>query len=338
MDVPDSLNTSRRTLLVTAGAGFAGAGIAAVAAQVATPVALNGPLAGLPDLLQACDSIFGVVLLDSSGEQLFQHNPDLPFAAASLYKLVLITHMLDRVGQGEFRPAEPIEILPEFFIEENGEDSYFAFDAIGSQVPLEELIYSAGGYSSNAGAQALMSLTSPDQLEAFAREIGMASTHYWLTSGEIAPLFEETTASGPSGNYPRSITFLDSFAIGSTVNVTTPRDIATFFHLLASGKLRSPEVSWQVQDILATRFITDRLPALLPANVPVVHKTGNLYGVLHDAGYVETPAGPIVAVALAQAVVDYDTTFAVEQRIGLLAWEIGGGELEPAASPVDAVG
>ncbi|MDQ2683157.1 MAG: class A beta-lactamase-related serine hydrolase [Chloroflexota bacterium] len=336
--MPEALTISRRTVLTGAGALAGGLLLSTGAAQDATPVALEGPLIGLPDLLQSCDSIFGVVLLDPDGKLVFEHNADLPFAAASLYKLVLMTEMIDRIEQGKLQPTETVQIQQEFFIAENGEDSYFAYDAIGAQVPIEELIYSTGGYSSNVGAQALMSLTSPEQLDAFARELGMSSTHYWLTRGNISPHFDPSAAAPGSNEYARAVTFLDSFAADSTVNITTPRDIATFFHLLATDTLRSAEVSWRVQDILSTRFITDRLPALLPASVPVVHKTGNLYGVLHDAGYLETPDGPVVAVALAQAVVDYDTTFAVEQRIGLVAWEIGGGEPEPVASPADAVG
>src|SRR5690606_17918333 len=56
-------------------------------AQDATPVA-GSPLAGVPDLLDSCDSIFGVVILDADGNVLLEHNPDLPFVSASLYKLV----------------------------------------------------------------------------------------------------------------------------------------------------------------------------------------------------------------------------------------------------------
>jgi hypothetical protein len=33
----------------------------------------------------------------------------------------------------------------------------------------------------------------------------------------------------------------------------------------------------------------------------------------------------MVIVAMAQAVTDYNTTFAIEQQLGLLAWELGGG-------------
>lgn len=293
-------------------------------AQDATPVA-GSPLVGVPDLLDSCDSIFGVVILDADGNVLLEHNPDLPFVSASLYKLVLIAEIFARVEDGELSLTDTLPILPEYFTQENGADSYFIYDSIGYEAPLDELLYATGAYSSNVSALALLTLTTPQRLEQFADELGLDNTRYWLLLGDVGYLYPESEATSVDGEYARSIAFVDSYAGADHVNVTTPRDMATFFRKLSTDTLISPLVSWRVKQVLTARVINDRLPALLPSTTTVIHKTGNLYGVLHDAGYIETAAGPMVVVAMAQAVTDYNTTFMVEQRLGLLAYELGRG-------------
>ncbi len=271
---------------------------------------------------------------------MFAQNADLPFVSASLYKLVLLAQTFDRVEQGELELADTVEILPEYFDDANGEDSYFSYDAIGYEAPIEELVYSAGSYSSNVGAKALISLTSMESLEEYAVTIGLTGTRYWVTAEELTDLYADSEATAADGDFSRSMAFVASFAGTDYVNVTTPRDMATFFHRVSTDTMVSPLVSWRLKQVLTARVINDRLPALLPATTSVIHKTGNLYGVLHDAGIIETPDGPMIVVAMAQAVTDYNMTFSVEQRLGLLAWELGGGTTGNSGDPAtpEAVG
>jgi beta-lactamase class A len=105
--------------------------------------------------------------------------------------------------------------------------------------------------------------------------------------------------------------------------------MATFFRLLRDNKLVSPLTSWRIKHVLDERVITDRLPALLPDFATVVHKTGNLDEVLHDVGFVETPSGPVIVIAMAQAASDVEMTLAIEQRLGLAAYEVGSGKPLP---------
>jgi hypothetical protein len=51
--------------------------------------------------------------------------------------------------------------------------------------------------------------------------------------------------------------------------------------------------------------------------------------VLHDVGIVETPSGPVIVIAMAQAASDVETTMAIEQRLGLAAYEVGSGKNLP---------
>ena len=81
---------------------------------------------------------------------------------------------------------------------------------------------------------------------------------------------------------------------------TTPDDMAHFFHLLASWKMLSPASSREMIRLLLGQTKNDRLPALLPQEVFVAHKTGELDEVRNDGGIVFAPGGWYVSVILSQ--------------------------------------
>ena len=312
-------------------------------AQNAVPVATGGAETQIPNLLATCDSIFGVILIDANDDVVFEQNADVPFVSASLYKLVLLTETLARIEEDELSLDQFVEIQPEFFLEANGEDSYFNSTFIGADITIEELVYATGAYSSNVSALALVSLTSRHQLEEFAIALGLTKTRYWLEADGVAQVYGQPAGESPSLDYARSVAFIESVTGDGAMNLTTPRDMATFFRLLRDDELVSPLVSWRLKNILNAQVINDRIPALLPGQTTVVHKTGNLEGVLHDAGIIETASGPVIAIAMAQAATDMDLTRSIEQRLGLLAYQIGTNtwrnvesEATPVASPTDS--
>ena len=176
--------------------------------------------------MESCNSIFGVVILDSEGNEIFTHNPDLPFVPASLYKLVLITQITTWAEEGHLALTDTVTILPEFFVAKNGEDSYFTYDSVGFPAPIEELLYATGSYSSNVSAMALLSLTL-DRPTQFVRPGNWTQAHPLLDRfREAAELYADAEETAAEGDFSRAITFIDSFAGSSTVNVTTPRDMS----------------------------------------------------------------------------------------------------------------
>jgi beta-lactamase class A len=289
----------------------------------ARPVASPQPTDQIQSLFAGCTSIFGVMIIDADDEIVFEQNADVPFVSASLYKLVLLAETLARVESGSLSLDQTVPIQEEFYLPSNGVDSYFGYEAIGYPATIEELVYSTGAYSSNVGAQALMSLTSPERLERFAGDLGMTETRYWLAAEDIKQVYGQFAGQPPSRDFVRSVSFIQEFTSDGITNVTTPRDMATFFRLLRDDELVSPLASWRIKHVLDERVITDRLPALLPDSATVVHKTGNLDGVLHDVGFVDTPSGPVIVIAMAQAATDVDRTMEIEQRLGLAAYQAG---------------
>ena len=60
---------------------------------------------------------------------------------------------------------------------------------------------------------------------------------------------------------------------------------------MANGKIVSQESSDAMISILIDQKFNDKIPAKLPNNVKVAHKTGWITGVNHDAGIVLLPDG-----------------------------------------------
>ena len=81
---------------------------------------------------------------------------------------------------------------------------------------------------------------------------------------------------------------------------TTASDIAHFFLQLEARQLISPEADQAMLDLLLGQNIRDRIPALLPSNVPIAHKTGRLDRSAHDAGIIYAPGGAYVLVLLTE--------------------------------------
>lgn len=82
------------------------------------------------------------------------------------------------------------------------------------------------------------------------------------------------------------------------LNVTTAADIAALYTMLVNGELISLDASAEMLDLLSLQVVNDRMPRYLPEGTVVAHKTGNWDGLVHDAGVIWSPSGPIVVVVL----------------------------------------
>lgn len=92
---------------------------------------------------------------------------------------------------------------------------------------------------------------------------------------------------------------LDGTSLGQEF-ITTPEDIARFFTLLYAGELVSARASFEMLQLLHAQEVRDRIPAVLPDDTPIAHKTGLIARYVHDAGIVYAPGGDYVLVLLTE--------------------------------------
>lgn len=76
--------------------------------------------------------------------------------------------------------------------------------------------------------------------------------------------------------------------------ITSAGDVALLLKRLHEGSALSPNSTQNFINLLKAQRINNRLPVGLPAGTVVAHKTGDLDGLVHDAGIVYGPKGTYV--------------------------------------------
>ena len=291
--------------------------------------------AAIDQLLAPEEGIFGVVLMDPDGEVDYSRNAGAPFVSASLYKLILMADICRAVNDGILSLDMGLYVDASYFSEFDGTDSYFDPSFAGYDTTIEEALLATGAYSSNVAAHALLTLTSTEELNATAADLGLTET-YLFTDPETTANWPPDEGDGLSKKDAKIVKELIlSYATDGQVNLTTPRDMARYFQLLLSGEIFNESVSTMILEILEQQQVDNRFPALLPADTRMVHKTGNLDFVVHDVGVIYSPKGTKILVAMVEAPGDDARATAVVQRLALIAY----GTLEippmpPMATPV----
>jgi beta-lactamase class A len=250
----------------------------------------------LDELTAAFPGGVGLWIADPSALQpLYSRNPDEHIIAASLYKLGVLVEAERRVETGELHYSDIVTIQPEDVTADG------SFEEVGTELTLDDALEAMITISDNGTGLALWHLLGGQNIDATLAREGMPDFHVAYDESED--------------------------------NVTTPRSIGTFFTLLAKKQLISIAASERMLARLERQQIGDRLPAALPGNVLVAHKTGNLVGLAHDAGIIFTPAGPRVVVAMTWDALDEDAN-AFIANVGALVFST---VLEPPANARYAV-
>ncbi|CAN5855599.1 hypothetical protein BH24CHL4_BH24CHL4_21250 [soil metagenome] len=266
------------------------------------------------------EGVFGVMILEESGDVLYSRNSTMPFITASLYKLILMADILKRVEQGELTLDQPITLNPEFFEDGVAGDTYFTADEVGGTATIRELLYYVGDYSSNVSARSLLQFTNWDSMTQTARQSGMERTYFFVNPENLA---EWPTAPGPDSSQEETDLarqFIeDSVEESGPVNLTTSKDMAAYQLGLIKGTVVSPYVSAQILSILREQEIDDRIPALLDERFDAAHKPGNLIHAAHDVGVIFTPGEPRVLSALSEALIWDGRAHELIQRLALIA-------------------
>ncbi|HEV8535668.1 MAG TPA: serine hydrolase [Candidatus Limnocylindria bacterium] len=272
--------------------------LAVVAGLVASLLAPARAEASTADLVRQLDGLVaafpggaGIWVSDPNVVRpLYAHDPEEQIVTASLYKLGVLAEAERRVEAGELRYGDRIVIQPEDITEDG------SFEEPGTEMSLDAALEAMITVSDNGTAQALW------------HTLGGANINDTLTKAGI-------------GNFHVALDRTED-------NWATPHAVGTYFTLLAKRQLISPAASDRMLARLGRQQISDRLPAQLPGDVLVAHKTGNLPGLTHDAGIIYTRNGPRVVVAMTWDAID-DVADSFIASIGAIVYS---AILEPAAN------
>ncbi|MBX2876593.1 MAG: class A beta-lactamase-related serine hydrolase [Saprospiraceae bacterium] len=242
--------------------------------------------------LAQVDGIFGVAFKNlSTGEEILISARD-SFHAASTMKTPVLIELYKQAAAGKFNLSDSIVIKNEFKSIVDGSPYSMSIDddsegklynAIGTKSTIADLAYDMIIYSSNLATNILIDLVDAKKVTQSMRELG-----------------------APDIQVLRGVEDIKAFEQGLS-NSTTAYDLMAIYEKLALQEVVSTEASDAMIDILFDQKFNEIIPAHLPEDVKVAHKTGVITGVHHDSGIVFLPDGrKYVLVLLSRELGDFD--------------------------------
>ncbi len=221
---------------------------------------------------------FGVAftILDDTGQELLI-NAKESFHAASTMKVPVMIELYKQADQGKFSLEDSIDIINEFksivdsskYSMDLGVDSQEnLYGRIGQKATYSELMYEMITMSSNLATNILIEKIGAENVNATMRDLGAMDNQVL-----------------------RGVEDQKAFDAGMN-NSTTPYDLMVIMKAIAEGDAVDEAASKEMFGILEDQKFNELIPAQLPKDVTVAHKTGSITGVQHDAAIVRLPGGP----------------------------------------------
>lgn len=214
------------------------------------------------------------------------------FHAASTMKTPVLMEVYKQAKAGKFSLDDSLIVKNEFksivdsslYSLSPEDDSYsLLYEQVGQSQSIRDLSYNMIIASSNLATNIVIELVGAQNVTKTLRDMGANDI-------EVLRGVEDTKA----------------YRAGLS-NSTTAYDLMLMFEQIARGEAVSEEASQEMIDILLDQKFNEMIPAKLPEEVKVAHKTGWITGLHHDSGIVFLPDGrQYVLVLLSKNLTDED--------------------------------
>ncbi len=228
------------------------------------------------DTLHQHKGVFALAFKDlSNGHELFINEHEI-FHAASTMKTPVLIELYKQAAEKKISLSDSITIKNEF--KSIVDSSIFSLNAsddgdtdiykhIGEKRAISDLAYRMITLSSNMSTNLLIGLADAKKVTQTMRDMGAKDIRV-LRGVEDNKAYEQ-----------------------GLNNVVTAYDLMLIFEKIAKGEAVSPQASNDMIKILLGQHFNEIIPAQLPPNVKVAHKTGSFTSVHHDSGIVFLPDG-----------------------------------------------
>jgi beta-lactamase class A len=230
----------------------------------------------IQDVLQQEKGTFAVAFKNlDTGEEILINGHEM-FHAASTMKTPVMVEVYKQVGEGRFSLQDSLVLKNEFKSIVDG--SSFSLDLeddserdlynhLGEKRSIGQLMYDMIIVSSNLATNLIIEKVDARDVTTTMRSIGAKDIQV-LRGVEDGKAFEK-----------------------GLNNKTSAHDLMLIFEKIAKEEMVSKEASTEMTRILLDQKFNEIIPALLPKDVKVAHKTGSVTGVRHDSGIVILPDG-----------------------------------------------
>lgn len=198
------------------------------------------------------------------------------FHAASTMKTPVMIEVFKQAKEGRFSLKDSLLIENEFksivdgstfSLDVNRDSADKIYKHIGEKRSIKDLMVDMIIYSSNLATNIIVELVGAKKVTQSLREMG---------AEDILVL--------------RGVEDMKAYNAGLS-NTTTAYDLMLIYKKLAKKEVVSKVASEKMIAILLNQTHNTVIPARLPENIKVAHKTGSITGVQHDSGIVFLPDG-----------------------------------------------
>ena len=284
-----------------------------LAALLSTGCQSAAPLAGLNDRVdslarEAGAETIAVAWEDLATGQHFFRNERETFHAASTMKVPVMLALFEAISRGELSLQQPVTVKNEFVsildgsryaLEAREDSDAELYTLIGTTRPLEDLMRRMIVRSSNLATNILIEFVGAPNVMRLMSSIG---------ANDIKVL--------------RGVEDDKAYHAGMN-NTTTAYDLLLVLKTVAERKAISPQASDAMLEILKAQEHNDGIPAGLPKEIRVAHKTGSITKISHDAAvvYADAFSRPYILVILTRGIARGEDADRVIREISRLIWE-----------------
>jgi len=257
--------------------------------------------------LQQTEGKFAVAFIDLGTGTHIYFNEHENFHAASTMKTPVMVEVFKQAAEGKLSLNDSMIVKNEFrsiadgsTFSLNPEDDSAPelYTQMGIQKTVYQLVYDMIIVSSNLATNLVIEKVGAENVTETMRSLGAQNIQV-LRGVEDGKAFEK-----------------------GLNNTVTAHDLALLFEKMAQEELVSPDASQQMIKILLDQRFKEIIPARLPADVKVAHKTGSITGVRHDSGIVFLPDGrKYVLVLLSKEMPDEEKGMAAMARVSEMVYK-----------------
>jgi beta-lactamase class A len=266
------------------------AALAAAVVGAANPPDTSAPgtRARVESLIRNSGADVAVAYRTLDGRESILIQPDVEYHAASTMKVPVLIELFRQARAGTLKLDDEIPVVNQFHSIVDG--SPFTLDTSdGSDAAVARNL--GGRMSYRAMAEAMITVSSNFATNLIIERVGAKNVQATVD------------AMGAGGmRVLRGVEDSKAFEKGLN-NTTTARALMMLMEAVASGQAVDKASSEEMAAILRRQTVNDRIPAGLPADVAVAHKTGEITRIRHDAAIVYAPR-PFVLVVLIRGLDD----------------------------------
>lgn len=258
-------------------------------------------------LFDQTEGTFAMAMKDLSTGSTLLINEKESFHAASTMKTPVMIEVYKQVNHGVLSLEDSVLIKNDFYsiVDSSvyqlsvGEDSEEAlYGQLGKKKAIKDLVYDMIIVSSNLATNLVIDLVDARKVTQTMRQLG-----------------------APDIEVLRGVEDIKAFELGMS-NSTTAYDLMVIFEKIAKGEAVNKAASDEMIDILLDQKFNEIIPALLPKEVKVAHKTGAITGVHHDSGIVFLPDGrKYVLILLSKDLKDFDAGTETMAKVSKLIYD-----------------